>query len=82
MEKGISLNKEEVDGQDDVTMVLKDEGWQCNKFKIWNMGRSASSCLPFKESKVWAVDVCCSPCIIGSNRAITNKIGGKKMLKG
>ena len=75
VEKSVSLNKKEINGEDDVAMMLEDSGRYCNELEVWDVGRSASRGLSFEGSKVGAVDVRGSPCIVGGNRTVTNEMG-------
>ena len=75
MEKGISLNEKEVNGEDDVAMMFEDGGRYCDKLEVRDVGWSTSSGLPLKGSKIRAVDVHGSLGIVGSNRTTANEIG-------
>ena len=62
-------------------MESQDGGRNGNEGQIWDVSWAMASYLFFKACKIRTVDVSGTSCVVSSERAVTDKVGGEEMLK-
>ena len=63
-------------------MESQDGGRNGNEGQIWDVSWATVSYLSFKARKIRTVDVSGTSCIVSSEGAVTDEVGGEEMLKG